>query len=113
MLDRLQTLGNEIMDELLDPEYDTRTHGGTGTYAAGCKGPLCTKADRDASAAKYRRKVDREVKEYAPRKSAHPEEWLAEVIAWHKEERSKMTMGRSWREYHKIQTHELPMMADQ
>lgn len=34
-------------NELLDPAWSHRKHGSRKTYVVGCRGPLCTKAQRD------------------------------------------------------------------
>lgn len=36
-----------VRKELLDPDWAHRTHGSRKTYVVGCRGPLCTKAQRD------------------------------------------------------------------
>lgn len=36
-----------VRKELLDPAWSHRTHGSRKTYVVGCRGPLCTKAQRD------------------------------------------------------------------
>jgi|SRR6188768_3636146 len=102
MSGNLQELASAVMDEILDPEFDTFTHGNKGTSYRGCKGPLCRKAERDSCAARYRKRVGRDVKEYAPRESAYPEEWLQEIIDWHRAERKKIGISRSLLEYYKI-----------
>lgn len=36
-----------VEKELADENYLTRTHGRGATYRAGCKGPLCQRANRN------------------------------------------------------------------
>lgn len=36
-----------VEKELADENYITRTHGRGSTYRAGCKGPLCQRANRN------------------------------------------------------------------
>lgn len=40
-------LWDEICREVCDAEYANRTHGNRRTYDAGCKGPKCSKAQRE------------------------------------------------------------------
>lgn len=106
----LGDLGAQVMDELLDDRFDTFTHGNKGTSSAGCKGPLCRKAERDACARRYRRRKGGEVREYAPREGAYPEEWLQSILDWHKEERKKIGMTRSLKAYYKLNDLAVPEM---
>jgi hypothetical protein len=99
-------IAQEVMDEILDPEFDEMTHGNKHSYSAGCRGPLCRKAERDACARRYRARADREVKDYAPRRKAYPEEWLQEMIDWHRAERVKIGKFRSLREYYGLKEGE-------
>lgn len=43
----LDDLPADVLDEIQDEEYINRTHGRRSTYAVGCHGPLCRKAERD------------------------------------------------------------------
>lgn len=45
----LTDLWHQLIVELLDTEFITRTHQNRRTYDAGCKGPLCSKATREHS----------------------------------------------------------------
>lgn len=45
----------EVMAELSDPSFATRTHGKRSTRNAGCTGPLCKKALRDEARTIQRR----------------------------------------------------------
>jgi hypothetical protein len=99
------------MDELLDEKFDTFTHGSKATYAYGCKGPLCRKAERDACAVRYRKKVGRPVKEYTPREGAYPEDWLQRILDWHREERKKIGKTRSWKAYYQSNRMNMPELA--
>lgn len=55
-------LPDDVLTELKDPRFASRTHGTRGTYARatdggkGCRGPLCKKAERDDGEAKYKRR---------------------------------------------------------
>ena len=37
----------QVVNELEDAEYRTRSHHNAGTYNQGCRGPLCRKANRE------------------------------------------------------------------
>lgn len=43
----LSNLPDDVKFELEDKRYGDRTHGTRATYAEGCHGPLCRKAERD------------------------------------------------------------------
>lgn len=77
--EKLATLADEIIAELSDPKFITRTHGSRGTHNDGCKGPMCRKANRDRM---------RVVKNGAPQKRFKgTEEILEKLIAEHKAQR--------------------------
>jgi hypothetical protein len=94
-------IGSEVMDELLDPKFDTLTHGKKYTFTKGCRGPLCKKAERDVCAARYRRRKGNAAGPYKPRYD-RPDEWLQEMMEWHWSERAKLVGGRSLREYYGV-----------
>jgi len=96
-------IAQEVMDEILDPEYDVMTHGTKYTYSSGCKGPLCRKAERDACARRYRARNKNNVKQYRPRPGAYPEEWLQEMIDWHRAERAKIGKFNSLRKFYGLE----------
>jgi len=52
----LSELWNGLIMELLDEEYSNRTHN-KRTYDAGCRGPLCRKAVREAARRRNRNAV--------------------------------------------------------
>lgn len=81
-------LPDDVRDELSDPEFINRTHGRRSTYAVGCRGPLCRKAERDEAERKYQRKRARLGAEPARTglkdlKSRARDEELASIQAWH------------------------------
>lgn len=45
--DEIQDLWNKMIQELLNADWNGRTHHNRRTYDAGCKGPLCAKAQRE------------------------------------------------------------------
>ena len=49
------SLAEEVVEELVNPDYATRTHGTRSCHNAGCRGPLCTKFNRDRSRKVYRK----------------------------------------------------------
>lgn len=52
---RITVLMGQILFELTDERFSTRTHHRRKLYDDGCKGPLCRKAERDRSRQRYRR----------------------------------------------------------
>lgn len=80
-------LPDDVFRELLDPAYQTRTHGKKATSAKGCKGPLCRKAERDEKFAQRHARAQAEgveIKVYkkSPEKIRLDEE-LNRILAWH------------------------------
>jgi len=55
MLDneKIAKLHDEIMAELTHEDFANRKHYARSTYADGCRGPLCRKAERDRRRVKY------------------------------------------------------------
>lgn len=51
-----EELAAEVTREILDVNFSTRTHGTRSCRNAGCAGPLCKKAARDAARDNYRAK---------------------------------------------------------
>ena len=51
------TLLMEVTAELADPRTLDKTHGLVSTYNAGCRGPLCQKANRDYARTKYAKRA--------------------------------------------------------
>lgn len=43
----LSDLWRELIVEILDADYQSRTHGNRRTYDVGCHGPMCSKAVRE------------------------------------------------------------------
>lgn len=59
-------LDAEVRNELSDPTHANRTHYRKATYAAGCRGPLCRKAERDEGRLRTKRKAEAAGREYRP-----------------------------------------------
>lgn len=75
-------LPEDIREELEHPDYITRKHYSRATYALGCHGPLCRKAERDRGRA---RNEERGGEDYSPAldiRVSDPEN-IDEIIAWH------------------------------
>lgn len=72
----------DIFAELKDAVYGTRQHYSRATYALGCRGPLCRKAERDRG---RRRNEQRGGEDYNPAMNLRiPEpENINEIIEWH------------------------------
>lgn len=49
-----------IDEEIADPAYAGRTHGNMSGYNAGCRGPMCIKANTDRRKVAHRRSIDDE-----------------------------------------------------
>lgn len=47
ILTELPRIWREVCTEILDQKFKTRSHLNRKTYEVGCRGPLCTKANRD------------------------------------------------------------------
>lgn len=77
----------DVFRELIDPKYETMTHGKRHAANSGCRGPLCRKAERDDKR-EQREAHDRahgiERKRYkrSPEKIALDAE-LNRIMAWH------------------------------
>ena len=86
---RLEDLPDDIREELLDPEFTSRSHYSRSTYALGCHGPLCRKAERDRGRHRNAFKAEVDGRKYRPNYDVRIEddELLEKVIAWHKKQR--------------------------
>jgi hypothetical protein len=76
----------DVVEELNDPRYSTRSHGTRGTYAEKCRGPLCRRAERLGSRKRNKVKADRAGRPY--QESIHRlydrDALLDEITLWHK-----------------------------
>lgn len=78
----LHELPEDIRAELEDPEFITRKHYSRATYALGCHGPLCRKAERDRGRL---RNEERAGEDYSPAlgiRVPDPDN-IDEIIEWH------------------------------
>ena len=65
----MSELIQHVADELSDERFTGQSHYDKNTYANGCRGPLCRKAERDAAARRYAaHNPDRKAR---PRKPEH------------------------------------------
>lgn len=72
----------EICDELSDASYPDKIHGQYSAYAAGCRGILCRKYNRDEQRKQYRRANPEVLRQRSPR-NPELDVMLTEVIAAH------------------------------
>ncbi len=56
----------DILFELNDPDHSSRLHYSRATYARGCRGPLCQKAEKDRGRKRYQARRANAEKEYTP-----------------------------------------------
>lgn len=86
----LSEIPQDVIIELCDLEFGTRTHGTRACYAKGCRGPLCRKAERDRQAVRRKLAAEAAGREYSPY-GPHPirdrDELLERVLVWHRESR--------------------------
>jgi hypothetical protein len=66
MSDRWEDVDAAVLEELNDPVHAGKTHYRKATYAAGCRGPLCRKAERDAGRMRTKQKAEAAGREYKP-----------------------------------------------
>lgn len=57
----------DVLAELKDPEFITRKHYSRATYALGCHGPLCGKAEKDRGRDRNKERAEAEGREYKPK----------------------------------------------
>lgn len=76
----------DILEELMDPEYASRQHYSRATYAEGCHGPLCRKAERDRGRQRNEERAHAAGRTYRPNENtrdAKRDGLLLFVIEWH------------------------------
>lgn len=76
----------DIFLELTDSEYITRQHHSRATYALGCRGPLCQKAERDRGRRRQEAKATNAGRTYIPvpqHRKLDREDLLNAVFEWH------------------------------
>jgi hypothetical protein len=64
--DAVTALSADILAELLDSEHVLRVHGRRTCYTAGCRGPLCRRADRIENRRRYEESRRRAGKPFTP-----------------------------------------------
>lgn len=78
-------LPDDIREELEDPEYSSRQHYSRATYALGCHGPLCRKAERDRGRNRNEQRAHARGNKYKPNhdfRLSDPDN-IDEIIEWH------------------------------
>lgn len=76
----------DIYDELMDEKYAHRRHYSRATYADGCHGPLCRKAEKDRGRRRTEYRAEREGREYIPKeyiRQGDRDGLLNFIISWH------------------------------
>lgn len=90
----------DIFLELNDSEYITRQHHSRATYALGCRGPLCQKAERDRGRTRQERRAEEAGRPYIPvpqhRKHVDREDLLNAVRRWHVQNRTVSPKARKY-----------------
>lgn len=87
----------EVRAELAG-EYGHRLHYSKGTYADGCRGPMCRKAERDETKARQERKERKSGRPYKPQvddpETCLRDDLLNTMIFRHRESKNKPIMPR-------------------
>lgn len=81
--DELCLLWKSLIFEIMDADYQSRTHGNRRTYDAGCRGPMCGKSVREHG---RRRSPDA--------KSAARYVWIDQIIEFWRPIAEQMIMER-------------------
>jgi hypothetical protein len=93
MWDEIEKIENaDILFELIDKVFDGRTHATRATYAKGCRGPLCRKAERDRGRERHaarQAKKGMEVTRLPATEAQARDELLDQIIVWHRLVRSE------------------------
>lgn len=80
----------DVNDELSNPRLANRTHGSRATYALGCRGPLCSIAERDRARRRNELRAHRQNREYraggTKGRTYDRDDLLLALIVWHKKE---------------------------
>ena len=87
-------LPKDILAELTDEKYRSRKHYSRATYAIGCHGPLCQKAERDRG---RKRNEQRGGDSYEPAlKIRVPDpKNIEDIIEWHTKELTERRAAKS------------------
>lgn len=81
-----KTVNLDIFVELTDEKFLSRQHYSRATYAHGCRGPLCKKAERDRGRKRSERRAEDKGREYAPNEDGRKTDrdgLLTFIIEWH------------------------------
>lgn len=82
---------DEVLAELEDPEYSTRSHYSRATYALGCNGPLCKRAERDRGRKRNEATAKAKGREYKPNhKIRDAEDEIDLAVQWYLSERERV-----------------------
>lgn len=76
----------DIFLELNDSKYLSRQHYSRATYALGCHGPLCRRAERDRGRRRTQQKAESKGREYQPNPEIQKndrEGLMQFIISWH------------------------------
>lgn len=78
----LADLPEDIRAELTEERFITRQHYSRSTYALGCRGPLCQKAERDRGRKRNKRRGG---ENYRPQPGWRVDDpkGIDEIIKWH------------------------------
>lgn len=89
-----EVIPQEVLDELDDPEYATRSHYSRSTYALGCHGPLCTRAERDRGRRRNAVAAANAGRDYKPNHKIRAEEDdIDRAVSWYLSERERTTLS--------------------
>ena len=94
-------LRDQIRSEVeleLSGEFGNRTHYSKATYAAGCRGPMCTKAERDKTKERQENLFRKSGLPYRPQRDTSEncmrDDILNDIIYRHRVERGRPVMPR-------------------
>lgn len=78
----------DVLAEINDPRFGGRSHGSRATYAVKCRGPLCTKVEREKQRAKNERTARAAGRPYQAsiHRKYDRDALLTAIIRWHKRE---------------------------
>lgn len=76
----------DIFFELNDSDYLTRQHYSRATYALGCRGPMCRKAEKDRGRRRNEIRATRQGRKYIPKEEIRKTDrdaLMDFIIHWH------------------------------
>lgn len=76
----------DIVEELNDEKFISRQHYSRATYALGCHGPLCRRAERDRGRQRTQKKAEDSGREYQPNPDLRKDDregLMQFIINWH------------------------------